>query len=224
MGAAALRKQSPKCLPRAGGKPVDLRFRTLVGKEAWAQLPAAVQRRFSKRIGPQDSALYRGAVTSTHHSRLGWLLAQALRIIGAPLPLESRGRSGGGQGAFVHVTEHAATGGQCWTRIYTRETGFPQTINSAKLFAGPTGLEEYLGRGIGMALTVEADQSGLTFRSDHYFLRFGRIRLRIPHWLGPGRTTVTHRDLGEGRFAFDLRLDHPLFGALVVQKAVFRDG
>ena len=204
---------------QGASEPIDLRFRTLIGREAWSRLPLAVQARFSKRIGAGRSAVYRGQVLSTRHSRVGWLLAQILRSIGAPLPLES----GGEQAAMVNVSEHLPSGGQCWTRVYARRGGFPQTINSAKQFSGPTGLEEYLGRGIGMALRVEADEHGLVFRSDHYFLRIGRLRLRIPHWMGPGRTTVTHRDLDAGLFAFDLRLDHPLFGPLVVQHAEFRD-
>nr|WP_301332517.1 DUF4166 domain-containing protein [Parerythrobacter lacustris] len=185
----------------------------------WARLPARVQARFAKRLGAGQCAVYRGEVLETRHSRLGWWLAHVCRLIGAPLPLESGGR----QAALVNVSEHVPSGGQCWTRIYARDSGFPQTINSAKQFSGPTGLEEYLGRGIGMALRVEADPTALVFRSDHYFLRLGRRRMRIPHWLGPGRTTVTHRDLGHGRFAFDLRLDHPLFGALVIQHAEFCD-
>ena len=221
MSVAVERNSAPlqRVDPGHGGKAVDLRFRRLVGEIAWRRLPAAVQARFAKRIGPSDIAVYRGEVLSTNHSRLGWMLAQVARLFGSPLPLES----GGKQVAVVSVSEHAQSGGQCWTRVYSRAGAFPQAINSAKQFRGPTGLEEYLGRGFGMALKVEADESGLVFRSDHYFLRLGRLRLRIPHWMGPGRTTVVHRDLGEGRFAFDLSLDHPLFGALVVQHAEFRD-
>lgn len=221
MGArlARLQRHGPAAELHREPDTIDLRFRRLVGEVAWAQLPAAVRARFAKRLGGGQCAVYRGQVLETRHSRLGWWLAQVCRLIGAPLPLESGGR----QAALVNVSEHVPSGGQCWTRIYAREGGFPQTINSAKQFSGPTGLEEYLGRGIGMALRVEADANGLVFRSDHYFLRLGQWRLRIPHWLGPGRTTVTHRDLGDGRFAFDLRLDHPLFGALVVQHAEFCD-
>lgn len=96
-------------------------------------------------------------------------------------------------------------------------------IRSAKRFAGPTGLEEYIGRGIGMALTVEAIAGGLRFTSDHYFVAVGRWRLRLPAWMGPGQTTVSHRDLGGGQFAFDLHVEHALLGELVHQHALFRD-
>lgn len=198
----------------------DTRFRHLVGEAGWSRLPEAVRRRFSKRLGGYHLARYEGVVLEVRQSRAGWLLAQLCRVIGAPLPLHRDC----GVPAVVIVSEDRASGGQCWSRIYARKSGFPQVIHSAKRFAGSTGLEEYLGRRIGMALVVEADSRGLVFRSDHYFvILFGR-RWRLPHWIGPGRTKVTHRDLGEGRFHFDLDLVHPLLGELVHQHAEFCDG
>lgn len=197
----------------------DLRFRVLLGAEAWDALPEAVRRRFAKRLTGTALALYAGEVVETRFSRLGWCLAQACRLIGAPLPL---GRDKGVP-ALVSVSEDPQSGGQNWTRIYGRKRGFPQVIRSAKRFAGPTGLEEHVGRGVGMALRVEAFAEGLIFASDHYFWMIAGWRMRLPRWCDPGRTIVTHRDLGEGRFAFDLSLEHALFGELVHQHAVFRD-
>ncbi len=197
----------------------DTRFRRLIGERAWAGLPRAVQLRFSKRLSDNALANYQGRVIETRHSRCGWLLAQLCRMVGAPLPLHRDPDVP----AVVIVSEDKASGGQCWSRIYGREHGFPQVIHSAKRFAGPTGLEEYLGRNLGMALLVKADARGLVFRSDHYFVMLGKFRLKIPHWMGPGRTVVVHRDLGGGRFAFDLELHHPLLGEMVHQHAEFRD-
>lgn len=199
--------------------PYDARFRTLIGSDAWAALPHAVQRRFSKRLAGDSVALYRGSLVATHLSRVGWCLAQLCRLIGAPLPL---GRDAG-VAAVVSVSEDKTTGGQCWTRIYARRRGFPQVIHSAKRFAGQTGLEEYVGSGVGMALSVTADTTGISFTSAGYFLAIGRRRLRLPRWLTPGVTVVRHRDLGNGRFAFDLSVTHRLFGVLVAQHAVFDD-
>lgn len=198
---------------------VDLRFRRLVGRAAWEALPQAVQRRFSKRLSGEAVALYRGRVIRTEISRAGWWLAQLLRLVGAPLPI-SRDTD---VPAVVTVSEDGASGGQLWSRLYGRRTGFPQVIHSAKRFAGATGLEEYIGCGIGMALRVEPMADGLRFVSDHYFLLVAGRRMRLPRWMGPGRTVVEHHDLGHGCFLFGLMLDHPLFGRLVEQHALFRD-
>ena len=197
----------------------DLRFLRLVGREAWDQLPAAVQARFAKRLSGDAVALYRGRVIRSELSPLGWMLAQLLRLIGAPLPI-SRDTD---VPAVVSVSEDGAGGGQVWSRLYGRRAGFPQVIHSAKRFAGPTGLEEYVGRGIGMALKVEPMADGLRFVSHHYFLSLVGRRLRLPRWLEPGRTVVEHHDLGHGCFIFSLMLRHPLFGMLVEQHALFRD-
>ena len=132
----------------------DLRFRTLVGEAAWAELPEAVRRRFSKCLAPEETLIYRGSVVDTQLSRAGRVLSFLARAIGAPLPL-TNGATGP---ALVVVTEDPRLGGQSWLRIYTRPGRFPQAINSAKRFRGPTGLEEYVGCGIGMSLRVTVEE------------------------------------------------------------------
>lgn len=198
---------------------VDMRFRRLVGEDAWGALPEAVQRRFSKRLSGDAVALYRGRIVKARRNMWGWCLAQALRMIGAPLPLSDDSNVA----AVVSVSEDARSGGQVWSRLYARRDAFPQVIHSAKRFAGPSGLEEYVGRGIGMALRVEPFAEGLRFVSDHYFLRCFKRRWRLPRWMAPGRCVVAHHDKGEGQFLFSLSLVHPLFGELIVQEGVFRD-
>lgn len=197
----------------------DMRFRALLGAAAWERLPPAVQARFAKRLLPGHSVTYAGRVATCAMHPAGWLLAQACRLIGAPLPL---GRDEG-VAAVVTVTEDGASGGQVWTRMYARPCGFPQVIHSAKRFAGPTGLEEYLGAGFGIALRVEPAGAGIRFTSDHYFVRLAGLRLRLPRWLGPGALTIDHADLGEGRFTFTLALRHRLLGQLIHQVGHFRD-
>ncbi len=197
----------------------DLRFRSLLGAEAWDRLPAAVRARFSKRYAPGLSVTYAGVIEHCRMSLAGWLLAQACRLVGSPLPLER----GGGQAAVVTVTEHGPSGGQVWTRVYARRSGFPQVIHSAKQFAGPTGLEEYLGLGLSVALRVEATSQAIRFIGDHYFLRLGKRRLRLPRWLTPGVLTIDHIDHGAGAFAFVLDLVHPLLGQLIRQVGEFHD-
>jgi Domain of unknown function (DUF4166) len=197
----------------------DLRFRKLLGHNGWHQLPAAVRARFSKRLSGTKAAVYTGEIMETRMSRIGWLFAQIARLIGAPLPV-SRDVN---VPAVVSVTEDEASGGQLWTRMYGKHNGFPQVIHSAKRFDGTTGLEEYIGSGIGMALTVDADETTLYFRSAHYFLIVSGLRMQLPRFLSPGQTTVSHIDLGHGAFAFVLDLTHPWFGEMIHQIVYFKD-
>ena len=197
----------------------DLRFRALLGAEQWGVLPQAVRARFSKRYLPGCSVSYTGQIAECRISRAGWLFAQACRLIGAPLPLDR----GCGAAAVVTVTEHVPSGGQVWTRVYARRGGFPQVIHSAKMFAGPTGLEEYIGLGIGIALTVQGSEQGIAFFSDHCFLKLGRWRLRLPRWLTPGALRIDHLDRGRGQFLFVLDLRHRWFGELIHQEGLFAD-
>jgi hypothetical protein len=231
----------------------DLRFRALLSEPDWAALPLAIRRRFSRRLADGATIVYAGTVIETRMSHAGWWLAQAMRPIGAPLPISRDPRVP----SVVAVTEDMAGGGQIWTRLYARRAGFPQIIHSAKRFAGPTGLEEHVGWGIGMALTVHAvdaalahvpakgtpvrrqehapnddsrarsdsvgTERALVFRSAGYFVQLLGHRFPLPRWLAPGALTVTHGELPDGWFSFTLDLVHPRFGALIRQAAVFRE-
>jgi hypothetical protein len=218
-GPAPHPEPKPEPKPEPDIEIADPRFRALLPEERWASLPPAIRRRFSKRLANGASAIYAGEVLETRMSRAGWCLAQATRLIGAPLPL-TRNRH---EPAVVTVTEDRALRGQIWTRLYGCRGRFPQVIHSCKRFAGPTGLEEYVGYGVGMTLTVDAREGALIFRSKDYFVElFGR-RLALPRWLTPGATLVTHAELPDGRFAFTLQVIHPRLGLLIRQMAIFRE-
>ena len=222
---------APRALPRPHRKanacaaipcaPLgDLRYRTLMGARAWNALKPAVRQRFAKRLGAGDSVVYMGQIVETRMNRLGRLLVQAARLIGSPFPLEPEAK---GEAAVVALTADHGSAGQHWTRLYAWRDGFPQVVHSAKRFAGPTGLEEYVGYGVGVALTLHEEDGGLRFRSAGYFLKvFGR-RVPLPTFLSPGEMVIGHDDLGGGRFTFTLQLEHPLFGALLHQVAQFND-
>lgn len=197
----------------------DVRFRALLSRDDWGLLPPDTRKRFSRRHADGNTAIYAGEVVEVRFSRPGWWLAQIARLIGGPLPISADTHVP----SIVTVTEDAATGGQVWTRIYARRNGFPQVIHSSKRFAGPTGLEEYVGYGVGMALRIVVDGGALKFCSAHYFLQLGRLKLKLPALLTPGALTVTHTDLGGGEFQFTLEIVHPRFGMLVRQTAVFRE-
>lgn len=198
----------------------DPRFEKLLGRGDWMRLPAPIRKRFGKRFRQGQSVAYQGIITDMKMSRSGWAFAHAARLIGAPLPFEKNSVT---QPAVVIVTEDKKTNGQFWIRQYGRTRGFPQTVHSSKRFAGPTGLEEYIGYGIGMALKLEATEHALFFKSEHYFLQvFGR-RVRLPNWLVPLNLTIGHHELGDHRFVFTLELSSKIFGQMIKQDAVFND-
>jgi hypothetical protein len=219
MASAGRIRRFPAPTPSSEKLLDDCRFRALLPDDQWGRLPLAVWRRFSKRLADGRTIIYVGEIDEACCSRPGWWLAQIARVIGGPLPTGTEI----GVPTIVTVTEDAATGGQVWTRIRARKHGFPQVIHSSKRFAGPTGLEEYVGYGISMALRISVANEALLFHSVGYSLRLGRLRLPLPDWLTPGDLTVTHRDLGGGEFRFTLEITHPRFGRLIRQSAVFRE-
>jgi hypothetical protein len=198
---------------------IDFRFRSLLAEADWRRLPVAVRRRFSKRLSANGTAVYTGRVTEVAISGPGRLLVQAARLIGAPLPL-SRDVD---VPAVVTVTEDARDGGQVWTRLYARRGRLPQIIHSRKRFAGDTGLEEHVGGGVGMSLTLTATRQALVFTSRRYFIATGRHRLYVPRWLSPGVMTLAHTEIDATHFAFTLDLHHPWLGTLVHQRVVFTE-
>lgn len=205
---------------RAQALHTDTRFKDLLGARAWSILPKEVQNRFSMKARAGASIIYRGVTAHLRMNHLGRLLAQALRVIGAPLPLEP---SEGPCPAFVTVTDDLQAGGQIWTRVYARKSGFPQMVNSAKRFAGPTGLEEHVGGGIGMTLRLSVRDKALLFLSDAYFVEIFNKRFVLPRWLTPGDLEIGHHDRGGGAFAFTMTLNHPVFGLLIDQYTIFQD-
>jgi len=206
----------------------DLRFRQLFSPEDWNQLPAAVRRRFGRRVGFGDTIIYRGHVEFNRVNRWGRFLTNVLRFVGAPLPLD---RNNEGAAAVVTVTEAPdKNGGQIWMRQYARKdtrTPFPQVIQSAKRFKGPTGIEEYIGGGIGMTLRAAVEGTELAFLAEDIFWDVNilgkKVRLTLPRPLGPERLRAGHEELGNGAFAFTLKLEHKWFGKMIDQRVWFRD-
>ncbi|MEP3276340.1 MAG: DUF4166 domain-containing protein [Stappiaceae bacterium] len=204
-----------------GTKPKlgDLRFRQLLSDTQWASLPHAVRNRFSKRVEGGASAVYVGLIDAVRMNWAGRLLTQVLRLVGAPLPISRDVKVP----SVVTVTEDVATHGQVWTRLYGNKQGFPQIIHSAKRFAGPTGLEEYIGAGISIALRTSVENGVLVFSSDQYFMKLGKWKIRLPGIIFPIKLKVTHEETDADAFVFTLTLSHRLLGELIYQAGHYRE-
>ncbi len=214
---------SQKCwsitaLQRGALAHADANYRDLVGIADWLRLPRDVQQRFDRVLAAGESVIYAGEVISTERTLVGWLWSQLLWCVGGPLPLKVLNHVP----STVVVTADAADT-QCWTRIYHEPGQLPQVIRSMKSFSGPTGLEERVGSGLSMALTLCVEPRTLVFRSAGYHWRCGPMQLRIPDWLTPGCMEIRHREEGAGRFSFTLTVTHPWCGRVIHQVASFRD-
>lgn len=214
----------PNCLDLGGEACAppgfeDPRFRQLLAPEDWTRLSDEVRARFSHTVLSGEACIYNGRIIAMRISPVGAALATLCRLIGGALPIGCDE----GSAATVAVTADLQGGGQVWTRLYARKGGFPRVIHSAKRFAGPTGLEEHVGGGVGMTLRVSAEAEGLVFTSERFFLTVVGRRVYLPRWLAPGVLTVRHRPLGRHRFSFELGLRHPVFGELVHQTCIFEE-
>jgi uncharacterized protein DUF4166 len=197
----------------------DSRFRSLLSNSEWNSLSSEVRQRFSKRISGEQSAVYVGEIVEAELNWFGAIFVQLARLIGAPLPLRTEIHVP----AVVTVTEDRTTGGQIWTRLYGSRHGLPQVIHTSKQFAGITGLEEILGFGFGMSLAVSVERGSIVFRSLRFFFRAFACEWTLPRFLRPGELTVTHTEEGSDRFAFSLDIEHPRFGQIVHQRAIFKE-
>lgn len=198
----------------------DGRFAACLGDEGWDALPGAIRARFTHKISAGQSCVYQGRILKTEMTLPGRILAQILRLIGAPLPFDT---ANNGAAAIVSVTDNPRGNGQFWMRQYGRRKGFPQVLRSTKCFAGPTGLEEYIGAGIGMTLKLSVERGVLWFESARYYIGGQKRRVYLPRALTPGRLRVGHEDVGGGAFIFSLDLTHRLFGRMIYQTIKFYD-
>ena len=200
-------------------QPKDRRFQNLIGDEAWQQLPKLVRNRFSKTLSNNRVVYYRGENITLKRNIWGAILAQALRVVGAPLPVFKEVSLP----SVVSVYEDKDSGGQIWSRHYQRAQKPPQVIQSVKKFSGETGLEEYIGFGLSIALKPKVSKDTLAFHGHSYHFKFGKLHFKLPKFLEPGHLVVKHHDLGQGDFEFSLSLRHKIFGELLFQNAIYHD-
>ena len=171
-------------------------------RQAWAALPETTRARFGKRLADCRTILYAGEIVECRMNLAGRLLAHAARLIGAPLPT-SRDVD---VPAAVSVTEDPASGGQFWTRHLR-----PQPrLSAGDPFAASASPARPASRNMSAAASASRSMSRWrTARSISSATIIssacGRLRLRLPRWLAPGRMRVSHIDCNHGLFAFVLR-------------------
>ena len=195
--------------------PRSLDLPALVGAAGWARLPAAVRRRFGVDHG---AATYVGRM-ELRCSPLGRVFALASRLFGSPLS----GVTSRAVPTSVRVFDDGR-GGMVWERsFHTTGAGTPHVVRSTKQLGADGGLLERTDGGLSMALDVFEERGALVFESRRFTLLLGRLRLPVPALVTPGTCRVTHTDLGDELFRFDLDMIHPLWGHTFHQSGVFAD-
>ncbi len=201
----------------------ELRFRRLLNDLEWERLPKTIKRRFGEKLVAGKTKVYSGHILETKMNWAGKILSMFMLLLGGSLPTDT---NNSGASALVSVSAYNSDnglGGQVWTRQYGRNNRPPQTIQSHKQFSGPTGLEEYLGQGIGMTLNLKATENSLLFVAEQYFIEVFGLRIYLPKILNPGALTISHTKQSKNSFVFGMRLVHPWFGVLVTQDIIFKD-
>ncbi len=185
-------------------------FPTLLGEAAWMRLAAPIRARF----GPKAAYGYFTGDAWFHASWFGRAVAWSTTLFGRPLPTLT-GR------CQARVTIRPGDQGAIWDRTYARGAKKAQHVRSIKRQVGTT-LFECAGP-LWMRLRLEERNGALAFVSTGFLIALGPVRLRLPDWMTPGRLEVIHTDHGNGRFAFTLTCDHPLFGRVFDQVVELSD-
>ena len=195
----------------------DDSYRRLLGEAAWHRLAPEIRARFSVKPGTNARIRYLGVMHRIELSLFGWLFAQACRLIGTPLaPFR-----GSNVPMTIDLVADKGMRGVAWQRRYHRAGGQDFVVRSTKCAANDGTFVEHIGAGFSMRLKLSVADKALKFRSVGYYVACWGIEVRIPDWLTPGVTTVTHRQLAGSEFRFTLSVTHPLLGRTIYQDGEF---
>ena len=219
------RRQNLKVGAARSGTPIvatllpDCDIAQAMGARDWWRLPPAIRNRFERLSVKQSETLYRGVMSIVSCNLAGKLLAQLSRLIGTPLA-PYRGRD---IATEVAVYPAPKKNGKVWERCYAFPGRVPLSVKSTKILDTNAQLLEVVGANFGMELRVFEEHRALQFVSKRYFWEGFGHRFYLPDLLTPGQAHVSHTDLGDGAFRFQISIMHPLLGETFFQVGDFRE-
>jgi len=193
-------------------------LRTVVGANAWNQLPAAVRERFTDT---PETVTYAGSYELVRASLPGKLFGWLGILFGMPVTPR------GGNHVEARVRVYPLGAGVVWDREYLWPDGARHVVRSTKVVGADAQLVERLPARLCMPLHTYVENGVLHFVSLGYYfdLGFGApglgLKLWLPRFLTPGVTHVEHIDLDHGWFRFTMTVTHPLFGEMFFQTGRF---
>ncbi|NVJ62458.1 MAG: DUF4166 domain-containing protein [Gammaproteobacteria bacterium] len=201
-------------------------YQKLIGQSAWNRLHPAIQNRFTYPVSTtgdnlfckNETVIYKGVMNKVQMSLMGKILAYCCRLIGTPLALYE----GENIPTTVKVYPDKNRGGMTWDRRYHFPNKPTNQVVSTKSI-NQNGLSELVGFGFGMKLDVNEYKGAIVFESTKFFVKIGKLKLTIPDWLTPGKTTVQQRAINNEEFEFTLRVTHKFFGQMFYQIGRFKN-
>ena len=179
-------------------------------------------------LGPQWNAL--PPALQTHyrhapHTAVGTLDIEYPGFMQAPLSLLHRlGALLHRRGRAVPTTVEKWMDGhtQHWKRTISFADGRQIHFSSHWHYGGGNELIEYVNPFLGLSMAVSVDDGRLIYEGRHFVLKLGGLKLPIPEWLLLGHTSIVETAQGDGLFAMDFRLKHPLFGQIYRYAGTFQ--
>jgi hypothetical protein len=194
-------------------------FKRIMGDD-WLKLHPDIQERFEKNPIPGAPLKYTGVLDELSCSRMGKLMGILTRplIKGALIPYT----------AFdvpVDIEVFSKPGDESIFKNRKYRIPGREVIDfTSRMKQNREGeVLEYVGFGLGMKLIVFEKEGNLHFQSDGYFLDLGWFLVPIPGLMTPGKTYLTHENVGGGRFRIRIDIDHVLFGKMFIQAGEFRE-
>lgn len=190
-------------------------FRAKLGAE-WSRLAAHIQARFDHDPAPGETIRYEGVMTEVRCSPLGKLLAWLAWPTGALMPYE-----GTNVPVSIEVWTEQGHPDVFKRRVYHLPGRKPFVFRSRMRMEPDGEIIEYVGGGFGMCLQIYAQDGDLHFRDEGYFFQLGWLRIKLPMFLCPGRTSLCHADCGAEEFDVRIEIKHAWYGAMYVQHGHF---
>jgi len=213
-----LKQRLPPNPARVGNIYATPSYRSLLGERSWEKLHPDIRERFSENSVHRE-VTYRGVMEEVYASKFGKILANIFRIIGSPLAIHS----GANIPTTVRVYRNEKLGGMTWDRFYFFPDDKVDRVKSTKCIRQSVGLIELVGFGFGMYLKLSEKNGALHFESKGFFWSFGKLKISIPDFLSPGKTTVSQSAERNNRFKFTLDVEHKFFGKLFQQVGYFTE-
>lgn len=189
----------------------------------WNKLHPDIKRRFNKNPEFSKSLRYKGILNELTASFWGKIIAHIAKpLIGGaliphsdynfPVDIQVYCKEG-----LNHVFKH---------RVYQLNGRKPiEFISHMEQHedGSKRRLREYVGAGLGMFLIPFAKDGDLHFRSDGYFWEIGKLRIPLPSMMSPGKTRLSHTNIGSDKFSIRIDIDHVIFGKMFTQEGTFEE-